>query len=317
MTSRPAQRRLVGAGGEPVDLARTLASHGFADLPPLVLDEEARTLELTFPHARSARTVRIGPGRRGYARVEPIGRAFGRDRDRILDVVAHVLRLDEDLSGFYEAAASDPDLKWVTGGAGRMLRSPTVFEDVVKTICTTNCAWSATVRMVGALVDTLGPKDAAAGRRAFPTPAAMADADEAFYRDVVRAGYRGPYLRALAASVADGSLDLEALSAGRSPDLPDDEVEASLLALPGVGPYAAAHIMMLLGRYSRLILDSWTRPTYARVTGARKTLADRTIERRFRRYGRYAGLAFWLVLTREWVKEADAETEAARASAPR
>ena len=305
--------RLVGAGGEPVDLARTLASHGFADLPPHVLDEDARTLETTFALGRGARTVRISPGRRGHAAIEPIGKAPGRDRDRILAVVAHVLRLDEDLSQFYELAAPDPALDWVTTGAGRMLRSPTVFEDVVKTICTTNCAWSGTVRMVRALVDHLGAEDRAAGRRAFPSAEAMAEADESFYRDVARAGYRGAYLRALAASVAEGALDLEELSAHRSPDLPDDEVLERLLALPGVGPYAAAHIMMLLGRYSRLIFDSWTRPTYVKVTGARKPVADRTIERRFRRYGRYAGLAFWLVLTRSWVAE---EGEAARASAP-
>jgi hypothetical protein len=44
--------------------------------------------------------------------------------------------------------------------------------------------------------------------------------------------------------------------------------------------------MMLLGRYSRLILDSWTRPKYARVNG--RKASDGTIERRFRRYGRYA-----------------------------
>jgi 3-methyladenine DNA glycosylase/8-oxoguanine DNA glycosylase len=84
--------------------------------------------------------------------------------------------------------------------------------------------------------------------------------------------------------------------------LPDDQLAAELLALPGVGPYAAAHIMMLLGRYSRLILDSWTRPKYLRVSGA-KTAKDSTIERRFRRYGPYAGLAFWLYLTRDWVAE--------------
>ena len=313
MTDR-AELRLVGPGGETVDLARTLASHGFADLTPHRLDEDARTLETTFAFGRSARTVRISPGRRGFVRVESLGKPFGRDRDRILAVVAHVLRLDEDLSPFYELAASDPALDWVTSGAGRMLRSPTVFEDVVKTICTTNCAWSGTVRMVGALVDNLGPEDRATGRHAFPSPEAMAEADESFYRDVARAGYRGAYLRTLATSVAQGALDLEELAASNSPDLPDDEVLERLLALPGVGPYAAAHIMMLLGRYSRLIFDSWTRPTYVEVTGARKHVADRTIERRFRRYGRYAGLAFWLVLTRSWVAE-DGGT-AARASAP-
>jgi 3-methyladenine DNA glycosylase/8-oxoguanine DNA glycosylase len=296
---------LQGAGGERVDLWRTLISHGFAGLPPLVLDEDSRTLELTLAvNGRTARTIRIEQGRKGHAALSIAGRNPAESTARkLVATVEHVLRLDEDLSDFYESLAKDPDLSWAASGAGRLLRSPTVFEDVVKTICTTNTAWSATVRMVGALVDSLGAVDAATGRRAFPTPEAMAEANEGFYREVVRAGYRGPYLRSLAASVASGALDLEELSASASPDLPDDEVAARLLALPGIGPYAAAHVMALLGRYSRLILDSWTRPTYARVTNARKQPVDRTIERRFRRYGRYAGLAFWLLLTRDWVEE--------------
>ena len=295
---------LRGRGGEPVDLWRTLVSHGFASLPPLTLDENARTLDATIALDGAARTVRIEQGPRGRAALSVAGRApSARAREALVGTVAHVLRLDEDLSDFYARVDGDPDLSWVAAGAGRMLRSPTVFEDVVKTICTTNCAWSATVRMVGALVDHLGAGDRATGRHAFPTPEAMADATDSFYRDVVRAGYRGPYLRALAGSVAEGDVDLEVLAATRSPDLPDDEVAVRLLALPGVGPYAAAHVMMLLGRYSRLILDSWTRPKYARLTNARKAPTDRTIERRFRRYGPYAGLAFWLFLTRDWVDE--------------
>jgi len=125
----------------------------------------------------------------------------------------------------------------------------------------------------------------------------MAEAGEDFYRDVARAGYRGTYLRTLAGDVASGALDLEQLN---DPELPVEEVEARLLALPGVGPYAAAHVMLTsLGRYSRLVLDSWTRPTYARLAG--RKASDKTIERKFRRYGEFAGLAFWLLLTRGWV----------------
>jgi 3-methyladenine DNA glycosylase/8-oxoguanine DNA glycosylase len=131
----------------------------------------------------------------------------------------------------------------------------------------------------------------------------MAAADESFYREVVRAGYRGAYLRSLSADVASGALDLEALGRTSADELPDDDLAALLLALPGVGPYAAAHIMMLLGRYSRLVLDSWTRPKFASLNGG-KPVKDTTIERRFRRYGPYAGLAFWLVLTRDWVPDA-------------
>jgi N-glycosylase/DNA lyase len=224
-----------------------------------------------------------------------------------MSTLAHVLRLDEDLSPFYALAADDPDLAWATAGAGRLVRSPTVFEEVVKTICTTNCAWSATQRMVGALVEHLGEPAAGVSPagpygRAFPTPAAMAETDESFYRDVARAGYRGAYLRSLAGSVAGGELDLEELGRMDADELPDEEVEAQLLALPGVGPYAAAHVMMLLGRYSPLVLDSWTRPKYASLNGGRRA-KDSAIERRFRRYRPYSGLAFWLLLTRDWVPE--------------
>ena len=294
---------LKGAGGEPVDLWRTIMSHGVADLPPNRIDEEARTLETTVavPHGRP-QTVTVREGRR---KVELTGRA-GKRSEAVLDGVRHILRLDEDLSVFYGLAADDPDLAWVTAGAGRLMRSQTVYEDVVKTICTTNTAWGGTVRMVNAIVEHLG--EAAAGApsagpfgRAFPSPAAMAAAPESFYRDVAKTGYRGPYLRSLAESVAGSEIDLEELATADPDDLPDDEVAARLLALPGVGPYAAAHIMMLIGRYSRLVLDSWTRPTYASLNG--RKARDAAIERRFRRYGRYSGLAFWLFLTRDWVAE--------------
>src|SRR3954451_16330815 len=297
MAAGRAELALRGAGGEPVDFRRMLVSHGVAALPPSRIDEEAWTLEVTLPVRRGARTIRVSQSARDRAAVDILGRDLAkRSRDAVVEQLRHMFRLDEDLSGFYAAAAGDPDLAWVMTGAGRMLRSPTVFEDVVKTICTTNCAWSGTVRMVTALVDTLGTQ-APGGRRTFPSPEAMAAAGEDFYRDTARAGYRGAYLRALAAEVAAGALDLEALN---DPALPDAVVEERLLALPGVGPYAAAHVMLTsLGRYSRLVLDYGTRPTSAGL-GGRKT-SDKTIARQFRRYGDFAGLAFWLTLTRGWV----------------
>jgi len=295
---------LRGAGGEAVDLWRTIMSHGVADLPPNRIDEEARTLETTVAVPRGRpQTVTVREKRGGKA---ALAAPAGKRSEAVLDGVRHMLRIDEDLSEFYALAAEDSDLAWVTEGAGRLMRSQTVYEDVVKTICTTNTAWSGTVRMVSAIVEHLGepalgaPSEGPFGH-AFPSAAAMAAAPESFYRDVARTGYRGAYLRSLAESVALGEIDLEELANADPDDLPDDEVAARLLALPGVGPYAAAHIMMLIGRYSRLVLDSWTRPTYASLNG--RKAKDAAIERRFRRYGRYSGLAFWLFLTRDWVTE--------------
>ena len=302
---------LAGPAGEPVDLWRTLVSHGVADLPPMRVDEEGRTLTATLPlTGMKPRTVDVREGKKA-ARIDVLGPRLGARAEAALrETLRRVLNLDEDLSGFYEVAAADPELAWTAGGAGRMLRSPTVFEEVVKTICTTNCAWSATVRMTTALVEHLGEPSAGNHGRAFPKPVAMAEADEAFYRDVVRAGYRGAYLQSIAAGVANGELDFEELL---DQELDDEDVAERLLALPGVGPYAAAHVMMLLGRYSSLVLDSWTRPKYARLVGKKK-VADSTIVRRFRPYGRYAGLAFWLFLTRDWVPE-PAEESPSRLSA--
>ncbi|MBA3432103.1 MAG: DNA-3-methyladenine glycosylase 2 family protein [Actinobacteria bacterium] len=303
---------LRGPGGEPVDFRRTLLSHGVASLPPMTVHEQGFDFEITLPLTGGRpRTVFVEAGERpGRAVLRVLGRPPGRAaQTQLLAQVRHILRLEEDLSNFYQRCSSDPSLAWVASGAGRMIRSPTVFEDVVKTICTTNCAWSATERMVGALVEYLGepapgaPPTGPRGR-AFPAPAAMAEAGESFYRDVARAGYRGPYLLALARAVAEGSLDLEVLGRASREEITDAEMSARLQMIPGVGPYAAAHIMLMIGRYSELILDSWTRPTYARLT-RRRTVKDSTIERRFRRYGPYAGLAFWLFLTKGWVEEAE------------
>ncbi len=203
-----------------------------------------------------------------------------------------MFRFDYDLAAFYARVKGDPDLAWAARGAGRILASPTVFEDVVKTICTTNCAWSATIRMTQALAEL--------GRGIFPEPALLAATPDSWYRDVARMGYRGPYVRAIAKDVESGALDLESFLDAQRYD--DDDVEEQLLALPGIGPYGAAHVMQLLGRHRRLVLDSWTRPKFLRLAG-KKRAKDSIIRRAFARYGDYAGLAFWLYLTRDWLEE--------------
>jgi 3-methyladenine DNA glycosylase/8-oxoguanine DNA glycosylase len=301
---------LVGPAGEVVDLRRVFLSHGIAELPPMRLDQKAWTFEITIPlTGLHARTVVISQARPGHGLIEIMGRPpTPRFQAAVMAQVRHVLSLDLDLMPFYAVAAEDPDLAWVLRGAGRMVRSPTVFEDVVKTICTTNTSWGGTTRMVNALVEHLGEKAPGAPPtgpygRAFPTAEAMGAAPDRFYKKVAGTGYRGPYLRTLARDVASGRVELESLAQRSREEVPDDDVAAQLQALPGVGPYAAAHIMLMLGRYDRLILDSWTRPTYARLLGKKRPVSDRAIERRFNRYGRYAGLAFWLFLTRDWLAD--------------
>jgi 3-methyladenine DNA glycosylase/8-oxoguanine DNA glycosylase len=122
---------LRGAGGEPVDFARTIVSHGVAELPPNRVDLAARTLETTLPVRRGARTVRITADG-GKLRIEAVAGSFV---PQLAEIAAHMFRLDDDLSAFYAIVRED-ELAWCALGAGRMLRAPTVFEDVIKTTCT-------------------------------------------------------------------------------------------------------------------------------------------------------------------------------------
>ncbi len=280
---------LRGAGGEPISFVRTIHSHGCARLPPATIRDSPPGYRRAFRVGKRIVDVAMHPNG-GNLVVETPGRIGRRDSAAIASSVARMFRFDDDLSPFYAQIAGDAALSWAASGAGRILASPTVFEDVVKTICTTNCAWSGTIRMTGALVDL--------GGGAFPEPEVLARAPEAWYRDAARMGYRGPYVKAIARDVVAGTLDLESLVDRRRHS--DEETEQTLLALPGVGPYGAAHVMQLLGRHRALVLDSWTRPKYRRLAG-KKQAADSTIRRAFARYGAYAGLAFWLYLTRDWL----------------
>jgi len=286
-------------------------SHGFYDLAPWSYDAERRVL---------ARPLRLASGRTARVEVTPAGgggglalRASAQGRLGAAEArearaqVRTCLALDEDLAPFHrlvdalEAAPAGrtplPALRWaVTRGAGRLLRSPTVYEDAVKTLCTTNCTWALTRVMVTNLVERLGDP-APLGERAFPTPQAMAAQGERYYRDVVRAGYRAPFLAKLARAVASGALDVEAW---RDPALATDELARRIGALDGFGPYASEHLLRLLGRYDHLALDSWTRAKLARLRGKRRVPADATIRRWYAPYGRYAGLAMWLEATSDW-----------------
>src|SRR3990172_10019320 len=105
--------------------------------------------------------------------------------------VTWMLGLDQDFSAFYQLARHEPRLASAAQRAqGRILRSPTLFEDVIKTILTTNTLWAATIRMNNNLVDQFGaPLAADPTRHAFPTPERLADTNDETLRAQTRLGY--------------------------------------------------------------------------------------------------------------------------------
>ncbi len=277
---------------------RTAISHGWTDLPPFEFDEQnwtiTRVLDSGGAQPVTVKIFEAGP----EIKISVKGRAGRRASEKIARDVRHMLRLDDDMQAFYERVAREPDFEWIVrAGAGRLLRGPTVFEDLVKTMCTTNCSWALTKKMVAGLVNNLGA-EAKDGRRDFPAPEAMAAAPESFYRDEVRAGYRAPYLKELADRVASGSLDPETWL---SSDLPDMELKREMKRVKGVGDYAAENLLKLVGRYDGLALDSWVRAKFARTHNGGREAPDKKIERYYSRFGVWRGLALWCDMTRDWL----------------
>ena len=277
---------------------RTVLSHGWCALPPFELDRNSWELTRVLNDAgMKPLTVRISATKTGVRIVT--SRTIGkRAAEKIIRDVRHMLRLDDDLREFYEAMAAEPDFAWIAGeGAGRLLRSPTVFEDLVKMICTTNCSWALTEKMVNALVNELG-RESDDGRKSFPTAEAMAAESVDFYRDKIRAGYRAAYLRELAQRVAANEIQVENWLTN---DAPLDDLIKEMKSVKGVGNYAAENLLKLVGRYDGLALDSWTRAQFNRVRNNGRAASDKKIFRFYSRFNSWRGLALWCDMTRDWL----------------
>ncbi len=282
---------------------RTMISHGWPELLPFEIDQNSWTLTRILELGSSAPvTVKI-TGTKRELRINCTGRLSQAATQKVVRDVRHMFRLDDDMSAFYRVMAAEPEFEWVVRqGAGRMLRSPTVFEDLVKMICTTNCSWALTEKMVTGLVENLG-RESKDGRRTFPTPEAMALMPLKFYVNEVRAGYRAAYLKELADRVAAGELDSEEWLAS---ELPTAELIKQMKGVKGVGDYAAESLLKLVGRYDGLALDSWTRAKFARIRNSGRKASDKKIARFYSRFNSWRGLALWCDLTRDWMEDGNA-----------
>lgn len=277
----------------------TVWSHGWCYLPPFTCSEDPLTV---------GRTQKLNDGTIIHFHVQETqdtGDLLVTNRNEttltnkqqaeIAMVIARCLNFDADLSPFYTLIETLPTYGWITQvGAGRILRSPNVWEDLAKTLLTTNTTWAMTIGMVKRLV-TLG-EPAPNGGHIFPTAEQIAAFDPDTLNQHVRAGYRSAYLHQLASAIAAGELDVEVW---RDPALPSNEVFKALKRLKGFGDYAAGAMMRLLNRFDQLGLDSVCRAMYAQRYNGGEAASDREIAAYYEPFGRWRGLAVWLDVMQE------------------
>lgn len=271
-----------------VDLGLVARSHGWYDLPPFAWDEDRGRLSFVFLHGGVPVPVLLisRPGGAGVSSPAP--------SPAVKPVVARVLDLGTDLAPFHALCAvrRDAGFGWMADRlAGRILRAPTLFEDAVKVLCTTNCSWSLTKAMVTRMVAAFDRGGA------FPDAAFLAALPERRLREELKVGYRAPFLHDFAVRVASGALDL---STWEAPTCSDTEVLELIRAEKGFGPYAAETLLRLLGHHGHLGLDSWSRKKVAELRFRGCPVKDARVARFYAPFGRFAGLAFWLDVTRDW-----------------
>lgn len=276
----------------PFSLGAVVRSHGWFQLAPFAREGDGDTLGYVREVAPGRAVALRFTGAPGGVGIEVDAPLTTAEQAGLSQDVRWMLGLDQDLSDFYALARSEPKLAHVEAqAAGRVLRSPTLFEDTIKTILTTNTAWSGTKRMVQALVSQFGtplPEDP--GRCAFPSPQRLAPTDEETLRNQTRLGYRAPHVLALARAVDGGDLDLEAYKAS---DLPTPQLRKELLAIKGVGPYAAANLLVLLGRYDFVPIDSWALRVVSHEWHGGEPIGPTEVESAFEPWGPWKGLAYW------------------------
>lgn len=284
---------------KPFNFHSVVDSHGWRQLAPFSYDEASGILGYTL-RLSSARVIELmicddGDGVR--VETETLKKS---EQKEVTEAATWMFGLDLDFSAFYAASRREPKLARAEEQAlGRVLRSPTLFEDVVKTIFTTNTLWSATKNMTRKLVEEFGEPVVSASHPhatlhphniAFPTPEAIAASTPEFIKEKIRVGYRAPALHELAVRVASGKYDLEAL---KHSDLPTLELRKELMTIKGVGPYAAANLLMLLGRPDFIPVDSWALSLVSHEWHKGKPVTAKEVEKRFEKWGKYKGLAFW------------------------
>lgn len=276
---------------KPFNFLSVIKSHGWVQLAPFHFDEESNTLHyiLQLSHGRVVELKMHAATDGVQVETEKLDRT---ERREVADKVTWMFSLDMDFSRFHAASRREPKLAHVKQRSlGRVLRSPTLFEDVVKTILTTNTLWAATRNMTRKLVEQYGtPLDEAKDKRAFPSPESIAASSPEALKESVRVGYRAPAIHQLAVRVANGQLDLEALNTSSLPTL---ELRKELMTLNGVGPYAAANLLMILGRHDFIPIDSYALKMVSHEWYKGKPITAKEVEKRFEKWGEFKGLAFW------------------------
>jgi 3-methyladenine DNA glycosylase/8-oxoguanine DNA glycosylase len=122
----------------------------------------------------------------------------------------------------------------------------------------------------------------------FPTPRRLLDFSESRLASKTASGYRARTIRTVARLFAQEKLPLDQWAAARE----FERIAEALEPIWGIGPYALSHILVLLGDYRTIPVDSEILKYLSKTHfNGRKVTPKRAVEP-YERFGAYRYLAF-------------------------
>jgi N-glycosylase/DNA lyase len=206
--------------------------------------------------------------------------------------LTHYLQLDLDLDDVLASFPDDPPMRSaVSACRGLRLLRQDPWESLASFILSSTKQIVQIRQIIARLCecqgDPLSVPDGHPPAHSFPSPARLANTDEAELRRC-KMGFRAPYLRETARLIASGQCDLGAI---REMSLPD--ARAELLKLPGIGPKIADCALLFgFGFPDAFPVDVWVMRALRQLYFPRRRPAPARL-RRFTEthFGRHAGYA--------------------------
>lgn len=201
-----------------------------------------------------------------------------------INILRHVLGLDEDLTEFYDIMSRDALLsKSLSALRGMHFRASTPWIASIIGVCQQNASFRQGWRMFHNIIRFLGRKIVVGEKETFAHPKPFDVSEERI--DVLRMtglGYRAKTL----VSIAKLFREREELNRW---DVKASELENELLNTRGVGNYTARLVLALsLRDYRKPPIDRWLRRIVSEVYNVDERIAEETY---LRIWGKWSGLA--------------------------
>lgn len=268
------------------DAEKLVLAHGWVFLAPFQWDEDLGVLSRPL-RVRYGRHINVRISATNYpdktvirVKLPNESDVHPEDKSLIKKQVRRMLCSDIDYSEFHQMCKGHPLLGFVyQHKCGGMLRSPTAFEDLIKTTCTTNCDWRNTKKMCQALCNF--------SNEPFPTPKRLATLGENFLKSNAPVGYRAKTVVEISTHFKDKP-DLEDLFTPEN----KEEIREFLVAIKGVGAYSANHMLVLSGHHDELPIDSEVASYFQKKHGLEKVPSEKEILAHYKKYKPCSFLAF-------------------------